>query len=169
MTNLDNLAARFFMEKELLLDALIPRSGFRGLLEARMQAEHKMYFKTIRGPKDYDVGGYRTEHLLEKQKEHARRAARGSRDTLGCCKGAWLLARCVSPPMPGESWSIKVARFCTKPYLTGLEKQLHFETTGYLATVPVARQRAERIGWSATLAQSFPEHDSAFWLVGAVC
>ncbi|SMY25541.1 unnamed protein product [Zymoseptoria tritici ST99CH_1A5] len=124
-TGTDNLAARFFMERNVLFDALLPPSphlsGFRGLLECRMNGVHGDFFEAIRGPNDYDTTALEDNKLAnEARSPKPSTAPENDRQEEGClevcwvCKRALLMVKCISPS-EDDSWVVRLLRYWVKP------------------------------------------------------
>ncbi|SMY25690.1 unnamed protein product [Zymoseptoria tritici ST99CH_1A5] len=122
-TSLDNLAARFFMEKKMFLDVLLPPSSsahaasFREILKFRMNRRHGVYFKALRSPIDYEAAPLGRKTLEEEarrseftQSAQYRMFEEGGWGTRFDCRRASLMAKCISPPSKDESWAVKAVR-----------------------------------------------------------
>jgi hypothetical protein len=117
-TSLDNIAARSFMDRHILLDALLPLSSdataFRQVMALRMDQSHGARFKALRSPTDYTTTAYGDWILrTEKARQRASRPPPYSGARFDC-KRAATMVKCVVPSKD-DSWRVKLLRMWVNP------------------------------------------------------
>lgn len=101
------------MDKKIVIPAVVPASEFRQLLEDHLLREQQKWFKSLRGPGDYDVSDYgeQDEYHPGHQSDLWNKDSSRTYD----CWRADLILRSLRSPTADEPWIVKGLRRWLEP------------------------------------------------------
>lgn len=114
-TSLQNLAAKFIMDRTILLDATIIPSAtnFRQIMLQQIDHTQRMYFVYLHTPLSYEAAmSNKVESQLRWEYGGKRAESQGFGPVLlgGHCRRAGRLMKCLAPVSLQDSWYLKLLR-----------------------------------------------------------